>query len=911
MSFKNRITHTLSSPIPEEFAASYHDYLLNLFISRLNVGYLFCIILIPSAFIFDILVFPDKWPQLLMVRLVSMVSCLLLFCLSNYTILKKYPSQMCQVLNIVVAGTIAYLVFITGAYKSPYYAGFILIFICIAMVLPWGVSGSFVAGLVIIFIHFTLNLFPILLKNSSLVYWPLVWNSIYFLTFSFILVIISSGIFESTRRQIFVSSQQEKIRSKKLEESRNEIDTLLKNKSRFIANITHELKTPLSIVIGNSEIFMERVANLDKTLSEQLQIIHRAAFQLAMHVDRIIGVASTDDPDQQLSTANYDYVGVVEHIFSLFEARAKDEKISYSLNIPSSPLVINADVVRIEEVLNNLIQNAFKFVDTGQSITVTVGTDGEEIFTEVADTGCGISEDLIGKVFGRLFQVDDVLSKRHGGIGVGLYLCKRNVELHGGKIHVQSKVGKGTSFRFTLPLYVDQNVNIVKTMPDIDEERRTSNSRRAASDRRMSERIKKFEYQQTLGLDSLAKMAFSGNVKDFENQDPSSSSILVIEDNPGMMKVIVDALFEDYNLFIAEDGFEALEKLKENAGKISLILSDIMMPGMSGFDFCKKVMESKEHQHIPLIFVSALLNEADQLKGYSLGATDYIIKPYNIKILKEKVAHWISRRKYEMVLHDISDSLEQRVKETSRLKDIIMHEINNPLQVITTANYMLQKQKEMVDENPSELGEKVSRNVEMLDKGIQAMRSVMQAAKSLESLQLSSKRPEYVRNLFDDTLSQCSHLLQGVFHYIDTGKDLFEERVLCEKKMLTQVFVNLVRNATEAIQEKNESGEGIIRITAERTERNHVLFRIEDNGVGIPQEILRKLFRFKYTTKKDGTGIGLHVSKMIVRLHDGDISVKSEEGSGTSVLISLPLFEEPENGTRQRAFHQSDEFASM
>ena len=873
--------------VPQESAAPYRSYFHELFVVRLNFAYLCGIILIPAAFAFDILIFPDKWLDLFKTRILSMCLCICLLVLSNKTRLKRYPSQMCHVFFGVVALTIAHLISLTGAYASPYYAGLILMFIGIAMILPWGIHGSLVAGSMIVFVHYAYNLLPALLVHET-INWPIVWNSIYFLSFTFILVVIASGMSENTRRQIFVSNEREKIRSQKLKESKAKIDALLKAKNRFIANITHELKTPLSIIIGNSELLIEEAFALDDSTMKQLRIIQQATFQLSTHVDRIIAVSTTDDPDLRLATDSCNYVSIVENIFTIFEPKAQEERIHYNLNVPSEPLVVNLDVIRIEEILNNLIQNAFKFTESGNTITITVGTDGQTVYTEVADTGVGIPENLLDEIFERFFQADEALSKRHAGIGVGLYLVKRNVELHGGTIAVNSREGKGSSFRFTLPLYADQSMPVKNALYS-GPERRETTDRRSREDRRGRERRKKFEYQMALGLDDLAKMTYAEDVMEYENQRLESPSVLIVEDHPGMMKVIVNALCDEYNLLLAGTGFDALDKLAANEGRISLILSDIMMPGMSGFDFCKAVMENEGWKHIPLIFVTALLSEEDQLKGYHLGATDYIVKPYNIKILKEKVAHWISRRQYELLLREMSSSLESHVEDVSRVKDIILHEIRNPLQMITGAEDLLQIVSDSFDQNGREEIKQLSEYLKLLHLGIESMISVVETSKLIGSTaELAIRKPEPVVFLFDDALAQCSHLLGDMKLDVDLSR-VGENLIHCDKRMLTQVFVNLIRNAAEAIKEKGLDGDGLIRISSEAVSQNQALIRIEDNGAGMLPEVKERLFRFRFTTKKDGTGIGLNLSRLMLKLHQGDIKVQSEEGEGTTFLIYLPF----------------------
>ncbi len=881
-----RLLKKINYQIPVEFVTSYESSLQEIRRARLIPIFFFSIILIPAAVIFDNLIFHTLWRRLFTVRLISMAICTGLYFLTTKIPLKNYPRAMCQVLSVVVATTIAYLSYLTGAFESPYYAGQILLFISMAMIMPLGMVGSLFAGFMILIIHYGINLLPALLAHQAVV-WPLVWNSIYFLTFSFGMALIASQMLEHNRRQIFIKTEEETIRNKKLEESRRQIDALSKTKNRFISNITHELKTPLSIVIGNTDIILERAELLDEAMTNQLQIVQQAAFQLATHVDRIIAVSTADDPELKLLTENYDYGGVVRNIFNLFEPKASDEDITYTLNLPLQTLVANIDVVRIEEVLNNLIQNAFKFSSAGGNINVTVSTDGQWIYTEVSDTGVGIPESRQGEIFERLYQADEVLSKRHGGIGLGLYLCKRNVELHGGAITVHSSAGKGSSFKYTLPLHINQTSE-VKNRPYVGTEQRSQAERRTGMDRRMAERQRRFEYQQTLGLDDLAKMTFVEDIHNYENIKPAEPTVLIVEDNPRMMKVIAEALCDDYNLMLALTGQEALEKLQKYPGRISLILSDIMMPGMSGFDFCKTVMATPEWKNIPLIFVTALMKEDDQLRGFALGATDYIVKPYNIKILREKVGHWISRRQYESLLQDMSTSLETRVKEISRIKDIILHEIRNPLQLIGGADFYLRRMGNTLFKASAEEERKWKKSLKMLGQGIESIKSVLETSQSLEELGLSSKKPEPVSTLFDEALAQCQHLLKG----IDLHKDLrvmAHKTVLCNKKMLSQVFVNLIRNAAEAIREKVPAEAGVIRIASIKQDEETLLLRVEDNGIGIAPEAKEQLFRFRFTTKKDGMGVGLHLSKIVLKMHEGNIDVESEPGKGTAFIITLPV----------------------
>lgn len=877
--------------LPKELESIYEKYLFSLWIPRLNTAYLFCIVLIPGAFVFDILIFPAQWQDLLKVRLIATLVCIILYLVSNKTFLKKYPAGMCHLLNIVIASTISYLTFITGSHTSPYYAGLILIFIGIAMIVPWGIRGAFTAGSTILVIHLFFNIFLDLLNNNA-IKWTSFWVSIYFLTFSLVMVIISSGITEKNRRKIFAGSQQEKIKNRKLAESKKKIDKLSRIKSYFITNITHELKTPLSIIMGNIEIIQEKTSGLGEEIKKQLKIVKTSAFQLSNQVDRIISISKADDPGVKISLHNYNYVGIVRNVFSLFTSKAEEERKHYTLNISSDSMIASIDVIRIEEVLNNLIQNAFKFTQAGDSIKITVSCDDHIIRTEVLNTGIRIPKHQVKKIFERLYQADEGLSKRFDGIGIGLYLCKRNVELHSGTITAHSNKKFGTSFKFTLPLYLDQNVSIEN--PDYKNDERRKSRRRSSDNikditgRREVDRTLKFELQQKFNLDDLISISHIEDILSYEDNNPDYPSILIVEDNPGMLKVIVDAMHDEYNLFIAQNGIEALEKLNKFGDKISLILSDVLMPEMNGFDLCEKVMSQDNWKHIPFIFNSALFEEKDQIKGFALGATDYLIKPYNIRILKEKVAHWISRRQYEILLKNVSFSLEFRKNEVLKIKDFIIHEIRNPLQIISSADFFLQ---ELVDSNltiSSKNELELNKIIKMLKHGFNSIESVLNTSDFLIKEDLTSKQIEPVEFLFEEALEQSAHLLDEISLKIDLnstkGKSVF-----CNKKMLTQVFVNLIRNAVEAVRKKGDASKGIINISSKKGDKNFIVMNIQDNGIGISERIQKELFQFRFTTKKDGAGIGLHLSKMILGIHHGKISVNSEEGVGTTFSVYLPV----------------------
>ncbi|MBD3392466.1 MAG: response regulator [Chitinivibrionales bacterium] len=871
--------------VPPEYRSEYAAELERINLQACRIVTFVGFLLVPASLVLDYFINPSHLRLFFAIRMVMAAGCLACYLLLHVRPLARFASVITMAGIFLVGGGIAGMIRVLG-YGDPYYAGLNLIYLA-SMMLPWGATRTAIAC----FGVYSFYLLPILFFDIRGLDTALFVNNNVFQLETIIIAIIVNH-FQSLRRNSQI------VQRLIIAKQARELEEIDKYKREFIANITHELKTPLAIVMGNADLVLEQTT--DPELRGGIELIRKAAFQLANHVDRIIAVSNVDDPNARPDLGNYDYCGVVQNAFSLFESKARQENITYALNMAPGPLVVAIDIVRMEEVLNNLIQNAFKFTPAHGIITVTVSTDGEKVFTEISDSGVGIPPEKIGRIFDRMYQADEVLSKRHGGMGLGLYISRKNVELHGGEISAHSKQGKGTSFRFDLPLHIDQSV-IVRNSPYHGDERRATPrrsgvDRRQKTDRRADERRRSFEYQQRMGLDDLAGMTFADNVRDYENLDPAADTILIVEDNPGMMKVIVEALREDYNLLLAFDAYEAFRKLDTGRGSISLILSDIMMPGMSGLDFCERVMEREEDRHIPLIFITALMGQEDQLRGFAAGATDYIVKPYNIKILKEKVDHWISRRHYEVLLKEASSTLEDRVEQLSRVRDVILHEIRNPLQIITGANYFVERLRTTSYDKASEQEKQLWENVKVLQQGTEALTSVLEATQQLDMAQLSSRKPEVLVDILDDALGQAGHLLAGI-DIAAEFEGMEDLRVNCDRRMIVQVLVNLLRNGAEAIRERSGEGKGRIDLSIEFADAHSAFVRVRDNGIGMDQEVVDKLFRFKFTTKKDGTGIGLHLSKMILKLHQGSISVDSRKGAGTTFTLHLPLHQfhaEPE-----------------
>jgi signal transduction histidine kinase len=447
----------------------------------------------------------------------------------------------------------------------------------------------------------------------------------------------------------------------------------------------------------------------------------------------------------------------------------------------------------------------------------------------------------------------------------------------GGKIEVFSKVGEGTIIRFSLPLYPNQFAN-TKNADVVYPERRSG------IDRRQQNRVKLIQDQIEKGL---LEEKIVIDVSQYENKAQLMPSILICEDNHGQLHLLIEALKNDYNLFIAQNGKEGLEKLLEHGEKICLIISDVRMPEMDGIEFCRQVFSNESNTRLPFIFLTAYANDVEQLKGLSYGATDYLQKPFNRSILLEKINHWLSRRKQEQVLENLVNTLEKKNQEICKLRSIITHEIRNPLVVLNGTHYKLSKLKAVYFERADDKEKHLWESVDIIYDEIISINGVLDSARIIESgLANTTLNIVPVSEILDKIIKETSHLTQSVeVQLIDQLGP--KETVFCDCQLMTQVFVNLIRNAKEAIEEAGTL-KGLITINTDK-DNSHIFIRISDNGTGISEENMNNLFQYHYTTKKDGTGIGLYFSKRILNVHDGNITVQSQTGKGTIFTVILPL----------------------
>lgn len=379
-----------------------------------------------------------------------------------------------------------------------------------------------------------------------------------------------------------------------------------KLKDQFLANTSHELRTPLNGIVGLSESLLQKSHSNEE--KEDLELIISSGRRLSNLVNDILDFSRLKEHDLQLKRKAVDIRIVADVCLRLNKLLMSDKDIVLYNRIPEDIAYCYADENRLQQILQNLVANAIKFTEAG-SITLDAMEVEGMIVISVTDTGIGIEESKQQIIFNEFEQADGSISREFGGTGLGLSITKYLVELHGGNIGVVSAKGKGSTFSFTIPVYKGDSVAIPEGGQQVTG---VIHSEPASLENKTNQNI----------LTSEKPKGITGAIGDRRH-------ILVVDDEPVNLKVLKNHLeHEGYAVSLARDGFEALELLN-NGTTFHLVLLDVMMPRMPGYEVCQKIRERYLLTELPVIMVTAKNQVNDLVEGMSIGANDYIVKPFS------------------------------------------------------------------------------------------------------------------------------------------------------------------------------------------------------------------------------------------------------------------------------------------
>ena len=419
------------------------------------------------------------------------------------------------------------------------------------------------------------------------------------------------------------------------QERRHYVDEM---KMQFFTNVSHDFRTPLTLIMTPIEDLLEK--HPDKRGDTFLMTIYRNAQKLLNLVNEVLDLRKMEMYGSHLNLASADLVVTVKETVDSFMLMAESQGITLGFESEPETLVFDFDSAKISKVLTNLLSNAFKFTPQGGCITVEVSLSGNEnVFISVKDTGCGIPDKAKRRIFDRFYQ----LKNSPAGSGIGLHVVNEFVLLHGGEVSVSDNIPVGTVFTVNLPVrFIAEDV----------------------------------EYMTGGRYDNLSAGP--------ENVSDKRSTILIADDNDDFRAFMCASLGEEYNVLSASDGAEALKVVEAN--DIDVVISDVMMPGIDGNEFCRKMKSDINTSHIPIILLTAKMMKEDECYGLESGADDYLTKPFNMSILRLRVAKFIewkkrAKRIFENELEVTTDQITITTLDDRLLQqaiNIINENIANP-----------------------------------------------------------------------------------------------------------------------------------------------------------------------------------------------------------------------------------------
>jgi len=449
--------------------------------------------------------------------------------------------------------------------------------------------------------------------------------------------------YDLKRQQLKRTLEVEHVEAEKLKE----LDTL---KSRFFANISHEFRTPLTLILGPLQNLISK--SKGKKEKQDLSLIQHNAFRLQHLINQLLSLSKLESGKMKLRASESDIIPLIRGYVQSFESLAKQKQIDLAFTTEIVSLDVWFDLDKMEKILFNLLSNAFKFTSGGGRIEVilafsywplainhkeektktdrlksTANQNGQAVEIKISDTGSGISKEKLPHIFDRFYQADDSYTKDGEGTGIGLALTRELVELHHGMIDVESEVGIGSVFRIDLPLGREH-----LSPGEID-----ANQQSAIGNRQDEVQVK------TSHVDSLVSHNDRAPLSVPHAPESDVPLVLIVEDNADLRMYIRGYLDETYRVIEAENGRLGLEHAIEFVP--DLIISDVMMPRMDGFELCAKLKSDERTSHIPVILLTARATVESKIEGLETGADDFITKPFDAPELLVRIRNLIKQRK--------------------------------------------------------------------------------------------------------------------------------------------------------------------------------------------------------------------------------------------------------------------------
>lgn len=639
-------------------------------------------------------------------------------------------------------------------------------------------------------------------------------------------------------------------------EQLKEVDRL---KSEFFANVSHELRTPLTLILSPVDELLDKLA--PSAERDALKVVRRNATRLLRMIDDLLDLARLEAGGLRLRIMQFDPCELARRVAENAMPAAKAKRIDLVFGANCTPAARYGDPHRIEIILTNLIGNAMKFTPSGGRIEVAVFHNAAGTSIEVSDTGPGISRDEQERIFERFHQTETSERRRQGGVGIGLALARELAQLHGGSLTVESQLGEGSTFT----LFLKSGKEHFHT--EIMERRQLQTDHHPA--RRVEDRTTGVHTRE-VDIEMPVQLRQSERPPERVLLDRGRvPRVLVAEDEADLRGFIIGALEETYTVDAASNGAEALELMRKN--RPDLVLTDVMMPEVSGLDLTRAIKQDPSLRHIPIILLTARGEHEAALEGYDAGADDFVSKPFHTKVLQARIRAHLKMSGLSLQLAD-----QARLASAGTLAAGLAHEVKNPLNAAVNAAKVL-----------SSGGSSRVSNERLMTVIIDALDRINGVISALDAHARPADgtdiAPCDVRRAVRSTLDLLEHKMKHIQVHEDyevTGD------VFAPARAFNQVLLNLVDNSVR-------SGANNIWIELRQIDRL-VSVSVADDGPGVPPDVVHRIFDPFFTTRGEGegTGLGLHLSRRIAQECGGELRYEPRPGGGARFVMEIPAMEQ-------------------
>jgi signal transduction histidine kinase len=629
-----------------------------------------------------------------------------------------------------------------------------------------------------------------------------------------------------------------------------ELDRL---KSKFFANVSHELRTPLTMILAPVEDLL--AADCAPEQRRTLEVVRKNAERLLRLIDDLLDLSRLDAGGLRLNVAEIDLAAIVAAVHENSQPAALARGLTFTVDLGPATCRVWGDAHRLEIVLTNLVGNAIKFTPPGGSVHMAVAEGDSDVRVEVRDTGPGIPEEALPRVFDRFFQVGGQDRRREGGVGIGLALAKELVELHGGSLSASSRLGQGSVFTVALPRGRDH------IRPEVIERRQIQET--PAAQRRRA------EDPPLVGRAEARAAPEAGT-----DMHGRRARVLLAEDNAEVRDFIRALLERDHEVEVATNGDEAWTIIRDRPP--DLVVSDVMMPGRSGTDLCREIKADRLLHSIPVLLLTARVGSEATLEGYAHGADDFVAKPFHPQVLLARVRAQLRLREMSLRLAE-----QEKLAVVGTLAAGILHEVRNPLNAILNATRVL---AEGESEPPlvAKLHSVILEGAERIHRITAALETHARPSEG------GGAGPCDVRAGIEATLHLLEYRLTDAAVHLEVDATRLAD---APAGPVNQVILNLLDNALR-------SGARTLWVQA-RDEGERVIVRVADDGPGVPPEVRGRIFDPFFSTREpgSGSGLGLYLSRRIAESCGGRLWHEDRPGGGAVFVLELPALDiAPQSG---------------